>query len=88
MMTPASYSPDRSAGSMSEKSSSDVFRASGNASPSRKFAVVYLPGIAMRRPPDRTSSVEIGRFEIRSGPQPRPSAPPASSRTYRSAQYA
>ena len=43
----------------------------------KKFAVVNLPGIAIRRVPADTSSGAISRLEISSGPQPRPSALPA-----------
>ena len=42
---------------------------------------IPLGGIVIRRSPAATSPVEIGRFEMRSGPQFRPSALPASSST-------
>jgi len=66
---------------MAEKSSCDFAVAPGNASDRRKFAVVYVPGMAIFNPPRATSSGAISRFEISSGPQFRPSALPASSST-------
>ena len=42
---------------------------------------MYLPGMAIRSCPAAASSVVMGRFEISSGPQLRPSALPASSST-------
>ena len=41
----------------------------------------WVPGIAIRSRPAATSSIEIARVEISSGPQLRPRALPASSST-------
>ncbi len=87
-MTPASTRPSVTACSMSEKTMAVVRVADGNASPSSRLAVVYRPGMAMCSAPDATSSTVIGRFEISSGPQLRPSALPALSSAYRSAHHA
>ena len=53
----------------------------GLAEAKQKVSCCVLPGIAIARLPPAISSAEIARFEISSGPQLRPSALPASSRT-------
>jgi len=81
MISPASNVPSSTAPSIAEKSSCDFAVARGNARDRRKFAVVYVPGIAIFNPPRATSSCAMSRFEISSGPQFRPRALPASSST-------
>ena len=53
-----------------------MFKASGHAMPSRRFAVVYFPGIAISF--SESFSGSIGLFEIRRGPFLLPSALPES----------
>ena len=80
MMTPASTSPRSTASSIAEKTTKRLCPAAGYARENSRCAVVWRPGIATAMVSGRNGP-RPGRA-TRSGPTPRPSAPPEPSTAY------
>ncbi len=80
MMTPASTSPRSTASSIAENTRNRLRAAAGYASENRRCAVVSRPGTATVIASGRNGPRP--RRATRSGPTPRPSAPPESSTAY------